>query len=207
MTRTYAEGIAQAILSAYLKVQNRTIRSAQSWFMGASRNRSSTSYLLNPQSERDEYNEEGDTDKSMTQLTFHSIDDVTAKGLLNWFAVHGTSLNSSYHFISGDNKGYASYLMERYWNGNNTLPGSGNFVATFASTNLWDVSPNTSGPHCVDTGEPCDNATNSTCNVNCELCRATGPGKDMFESTHIIGVLRTFTELYDSNWCSTILTW
>ena len=55
--------------------------------------------------------------------------------------------------ISGDNKGYASYLMEKYMNGNQTLPGTGSFVAAFASTNLGDVSPNTAGPKCVDTGK------------------------------------------------------
>jgi hypothetical protein len=55
--------------------------------------------------------------------------------------------------ISGDNKGYASYLMEKRINGNTTLPGKGSFVAAFASTNLGDVSPNTAGPRCIDTGE------------------------------------------------------
>ena len=190
VVHAYVEGMAQAILLAYQKVQRSTIRSAQSWLVDANRNRSPTSYLLNPQSELDTYKEEGDTDKTMTQLTFHSLDDNVMNGLLNWFAVHGTSMNSSNHLISGDNKGYASYLMERYWNGNTTLPGTGNFVAAFASTNLGDVSPNTAGPHCIDTGEPCDNGTNTTCHGDCELCRATGPGKDMFESTQIIGGLQ-----------------
>jgi hypothetical protein len=53
--------------------------------------------------------------------------------------------------ISGDNKGYASYLTEKHMN-NGTLPGKGPFVAAFASTNLGDVSPNTAGPTCIDTG-------------------------------------------------------
>jgi neutral ceramidase len=193
VVHAYVEGIAQAIVFAYRNVKRSTIRSAQSWLLGANRNRSPTSYLLNPQSERDTYKEEGDTDKTMTQLTFHSMDEPNVTdGLLNWFAVHGMSMNSSNHLISGDNKGYASYLMERYWNGNATLLGTGNFVAAFASTNLGDVSPNTAGPHCIDTGEPCDNGTNNTttCHGKCHLCRATGPGKDMFESTQLIGRLQ-----------------
>ncbi len=105
-------------------------------------------------------------------------------------------------------------------NGNNTLPGQGGFVAAFASTNLGDVSPNTAGPKCIDTGVsrwkntvhnyswfisfvlklllcrllfqsglPCDNET-STCNGRNELCIASGPGKDMFESTRIIGEMQ-----------------
>jgi neutral ceramidase len=115
--------------------------------------------------------------------------------------------------LSGDNKGYASYLMEKRINGNTTLPGKGSFVAAFASTNLGDVSPNTAGPRCLDTGEshvciwvimlwspnsscfchfistiglPCDVLT-STCGGNTLLCVASGPGKNMFESTEIIG--------------------
>ena len=42
--------------------------------------------------------------------------------------------------------------MERQHNGNDTLPGEGDFVAAFASSNLGDVSPNTAGAACVDTG-------------------------------------------------------
>ena len=39
----------------------------------------------------------------------------------------------------------------------------GKFVAAFASSNLGDVSPNTDGAKCTDTGKPCDYNT-STCN-------------------------------------------
>ena len=66
------------------------------------------------------------------------------------------------------------------------------------------MSPNTKGPHCLDTGLPCD-FNHSTCNgkvcvidycyrliSSCmfswqnEQCVAFGPGKDMFDSTRII---------------------
>lgn len=40
----------------------------------------------------------------------------------------------------------------------------GGFVAGFSSSNLGDVSPNTKGPHCVNTGLPCD-YLNSSCPV------------------------------------------
>ena len=102
--------------------------------------------------------------------------------------------------------------MEKHFNGNATLPGKGDFVAAFASTNLGDVSPNTDGPRCIDTGRycleaqhlfiihihklissspsiqglPCDVNT-STCDGKSEKCIAFGPGEDMFESTEIIG--------------------
>ena len=39
----------------------------------------------------------------------------------------------------------------------------GDFVAAFAQSNEGDVSPNTKGPHCLDTGLPCD-TNHSTCN-------------------------------------------
>lgn len=61
----------------------------------------------------------------------------------------------------------------------------GSFVGAFASTNLGDVSPNLKGPHCLDTGLPCDNVT-STCDGDAKKCVSFGPGKDMFESTEII---------------------
>lgn len=38
----------------------------------------------------------------------------------------------------------------------------GGFVAGFSSSNLGDVSPNTKGPHCVNSGLPCD-YLNSSC--------------------------------------------
>jgi hypothetical protein len=57
-------------------------------------NRSPSSYRLNPQSERDKYADQGDTDKTMLLLKFMS-DKKKPLGALNWFAVHGTSLNST----------------------------------------------------------------------------------------------------------------
>ena len=38
----------------------------------------------------------------------------------------------------------------------------GPFVAAFAQSNEGDVSPNTKGPHCLDSGVPCD-ILHSTC--------------------------------------------
>ncbi len=106
-------------------------------------------------------------------------------GIINWFAVHPTSMNSSNKLISGDNKGYASMLFEYKMNPH-ARPGKGNFVAAFASTNLGDVSPNTKGPKCIDTGKRCD-GKQSTCGGRNQNCIAFGPGEDMEESTEIIG--------------------
>jgi neutral ceramidase len=185
MLETIVEGVVQAILRAQESLQPGTLKLAQALLFDANVNRSPSSYLLNPASERELYADLGDTDKTMTQLmiTAASGQDL---GVLNWFAVQGTSMNSSNHLISGDNKGYASYLMEKQYNGNESLPGRGSFVAAFASTNLGDASPNTAGSRCVDTGLPCD-FTASTCNGQMKLCVGSGPGHNMWDSTEIIG--------------------
>lgn len=152
---------------------------------GASINRSPTAYLYNPKEERDLYRH--DTDKNMTLLKLKGKDGDDL-GMFNWFAVHPTSLNNTNRLVSGDNKGYASYLFEKYKNGptSKVRPGQGKFVAAFASTNLGDVSPNIEGPRCIDTGLPCD-LVHSTCDGFTEKCIASGPGKDMYESCEIIG--------------------
>ena len=57
-----------------------------------------------------------DTDHNMTMVKFTKADG-TEIGAFTWFAVHGTSMNNTNLLVSGDNKGYASYLMERAMNG------------------------------------------------------------------------------------------
>jgi neutral ceramidase len=190
-------GVTNAIVKAHQSLAPGTIKytdthghGAEKLF-GANINRSPTSYLLNPQAERDEYEDEGDTDKGMLMVRFDAADG-TPLGQVNWFAVHGTSLNNTNTLVSGDNRGYASYLFERDMNGKDVLPGKGKFVAAFAATNLGDVSPNTNGAKCVDTGLPCDKVK-STCGGKEEKCVAFGPGlnaqgqSDMYESMKIIG--------------------
>ena len=61
-------------------------------------------------------------------------------------------MNSTNELISGDNKGYASYLLDKTLNPNGTCSGKGDIVAS----NLEDISPNTSGLRCIDIGLPCD---------------------------------------------------
>lgn len=80
-----------------------------------------------------------------------------------------------------------------------SLPGKGPFVAAFPNANQGDVSPNTKGPHCLDTGLSCDNP-HSTCNGKNELCVGSGPGRDMFESTYIIGMRQYMSgrQLFDA---------
>lgn len=62
----------------------------------------------------------------------------------------------------------------------------GKFVGAFCSSNLGDVSPNIMGPKCSLSGNECDILT-SKCPADEGECFASGPGKDMFESTKMIG--------------------
>ncbi|TRZ18186.1 hypothetical protein HGM15179_008939 [Zosterops borbonicus] len=158
-------------------------------------NRSPFSYLANPESERNRYS--SNTDKEMVLLKMVD-EDGHELGLISWFAVHPVSMNNSNHLVNSDNVGYASYLFEQEKN-KGMLPGEGSFVAAFASSNLGDVSPNTRGPFCANTGDSCDNPQSSCPVGGAAMCMAEGPGNDMFESTRIIGqnIYLKAKELYE----------
>lgn len=187
------DGIVQAIVQATGSIQPGSIRIAEGELDKANINRSPASYLNDPQAERDQYAD--NTDHLMTLLRFDA-DDGTEIGMVNWFPVHCVSMNNTNTLVSGDNKGLASQLFETAKSPKNTLPGKGKFIAAFAQANEGDVSPNTNGPKCPD-GTPCDFVT-STCNGQSEGCIASGPGKDMYESTEIIAGMQNdkAAELY-----------
>jgi len=81
-------------LKAYNNLQESSIYMAEDLLLDSNINRSPSSYLLNPKDERDQYAKEGDTDKRMLQLWFTSKEGEDI-GILNWFAVHGTSMNNT----------------------------------------------------------------------------------------------------------------
>ncbi|KAM6182414.1 neutral ceramidase isoform 2-T2 [Erethizon dorsatum] len=164
--------------------------------IGVQINRSPTSYLRNPQSERARYS--SNTEREMVVLKMVALDGAEL-GLISWFAVHPVSMNNTNHLVNSDNVGYTSYLFEQEKN-RGYLPGQGPFVAAVASSILGDVSPNILGPHCINTGESCDNA-NNTCPIGGPImCMAMGPGQDMLDSTQIIGrtIYQRAKELYAS---------
>lgn len=72
----------------------------------------------------------------MTQLKLVSTEG-TGLGVINWYAVHGTSMNSSNCLVTSDNVGYASVLFEKHMN-NGSAPGKvsdeklARFLALFA---------------------------------------------------------------------------
>lgn len=56
-------------------------------------------------------------------------------------------MNNTNKFVSSDNVGYASLLLEQEYNYDD-LVGKGSFVGAFCAANLGDVSPNINGPKC-----------------------------------------------------------
>ena len=69
---------------------------------GAAINRSPKSYSENPKEERDSYGTS--TDETVHQLHVVSHPGNEIMGLINWFAVHAPSMNSTNKLISGDSK-------------------------------------------------------------------------------------------------------
>lgn len=58
---------------------------------------------------------EHDVDKEMVQLKFVNSDDEII-GAINWFPVHPVSMNNTNGYITSDNVGYASILLEKELN-------------------------------------------------------------------------------------------
>uniref|UniRef100_A0A8D3D007 Neutral ceramidase n=1 Tax=Scophthalmus maximus TaxID=52904 RepID=A0A8D3D007_SCOMX len=176
-------GIVKSIDRAHRNMKPGRIYRNKGEVDDSSLNRSPHSYLNNPEDERDRY--QWNTDKQVLVLKF-TDEDGDGMGMLSWFAVHAVSMNYTNRMVSSDNMGHASYLLEQDKNPG-TLPGQGAFVAGFSSSNLGDVSPNTRGPHCMNTGLSCD-YLNSSCPVGgTKMCQGFGPGNDMFDSTRLIG--------------------
>lgn len=129
-------GIVTSISRAHSRLGEGTLRMASGELLGASRNRSPEAYRLNPAAERARYALDVDTRMTLLRMTGTDGRDV---GLINWFAVHATSMGNTNHYISGDNKGLASYLFEKAHDAGDT------FVAAFAQSNEGDVTPNVLG--------------------------------------------------------------
>lgn len=133
------DGIVAAIDRAHSNVTPAQIKIIKGQLKGINFNRSPESYLLDPQSERNRY--AGNTDTEMTLIRFDSLAGKPI-GMINWFPIHGVSLNNKNDLISGDNKGYAEYRFEQDFHSDY---GPHAFVAAFAQANAGDVSPNLYG--------------------------------------------------------------
>jgi neutral ceramidase len=129
------DGIYASIVQAHQNLAPGHIRRVTGELEGASHNRSRDAYARNPQADR-----EGrpDVDTTMTLLRLDRPDGAPV-GVITWFAIHPTSMSNRNRLISGDNKGYASYLFEKELGTDYAAPST--FVAAFAQSNEGDVSP------------------------------------------------------------------
>lgn len=200
-------GIEHAVVRAHESLAPGQLFVATGELLDANVNRSPTAYVMNPEEERAEYSY--DVDKIMTVLGIENSSG-TPLGAFSWFPVHGTSMNNTNRLVNGDNKGAAAQFMERWaaqqdWEQDRqpseralserspstsldvSSKAPSEFIAAFCQANVGDTSPNTLGPVCMDTGEPCD-AVHSTCGGRVAQCIGRGPAfPNHQKSTRIIG--------------------
>jgi len=151
---TVVSGVTEAIDRAHQNLKPGHILIGEQEVEGAGAQRSLPAYMQNPEEERARY--QHDTDRNMTLLKL--VQEDGAVSVLNWFAVHPTSLTYNNKFVSGDHKAFAALEMERRLAQSSRTP----FVAAFANANCGDV----------------------TSNLNLDN---TGPGTDDLDSARIIG--------------------
>ncbi|KAJ0390233.1 hypothetical protein ATCC90586_011384 [Pythium insidiosum] len=148
-------GILKAIAAAHDSVRPGTIHFNKGQITNANKNRSPDAYLANPAEERSQYPLDRDVD--MRVLQFREPKGAL-RGVLAWFPVHPTSLTQRNLLVSGDNKGYAEFVVEE------KFPG---VIAGLGISNAGDMSPNL-----VDNGDG----------------TFRGEGKTEIESAEIIGM-------------------
>lgn len=152
-------GLVEAIVAAHADLGPGTLSLGHAELHDASVNRSRIAFDRNPAEERAHF--PGAIDPAVTAISFHKGGEPV--GAITWFATHNTSMTNKNRLISADNKGYASFTHEHTDHGVRYLDGAPGFVAAFAQTNAGDMSP------------------------NLDLQPGSGPTRDEFENTRIIG--------------------
>lgn len=127
-------GITNSIVEAYERRTSAKAFLASDDLNGTQLNRSPAAWKLNPEAQNGEVKE---TNTKMSQLSFESADGA-AIGLINWFALHNTSISNAARWISSDNKGLAAFKFETHMK---SSQGTNNFVAAFGNSNEGDASP------------------------------------------------------------------
>lgn len=127
LVKKVSDGITQSLLTALKQMVPGKIFFNQEELGGISANRSMQAHLADPASKQVK-----EINNTMYLLKFLSASGKEI-GLLNWFAVHGTSISSRNRYITTDNKGLASALAELYK--------PEHFVAGFANNEEGDVAP------------------------------------------------------------------
>ncbi|CAN1275655.1 Neutral ceramidase 2 [Linum perenne] len=128
------DGIEQSIVLAHQNLRPGSISINTGELLDAGVNRSPSSYLNNPASERAKY--KYNVDKEMTLIKF--VDDQFGPiGTFNWFATHGTSMSRTNSLISGDNKGAAARFMEDWFEKRTT---SAKELTELTTTELLEIA-------------------------------------------------------------------
>ena len=137
------DGVLAAIRRADAALADATpgpISYAQGELLNGTVQRSLPAFLQNPEAERgrfvDTRGDEVRTNRMMSLLRLQR-DDGTPVGMVNWYAIHGTSIYQHNELLSGDNKGYAAYRFERDFR--ERYP---EFLAGFMQADEGDASPN-----------------------------------------------------------------
>ncbi|KAF4550315.1 Hypothetical protein D9617_17g045820 [Elsinoe fawcettii] len=167
------QGTLLSIKRAHESLQPGTLAHADIRLDDANVNRSPYAYQANPPEERSEYQD--DVDKQMSLLAFRAQHQNKYLGILTWFPVHGTSMLGNNTLVTGDNKGVAADLFERY--ARKLQNSSPDFVAGFSQANVGDTSPNILGAWCESgpqRGQQCDFKT-SLCAGKTQPCHGRGP--------------------------------
>jgi neutral ceramidase len=128
-------GVVESVLRAYKNREPGYIQYGENQLLEASHNRSKLAFFENPESKSLQF----DTNKTMSQFEFYSSAGEPL-GILNFFAVHATTLPNSNKMISSDNKGLASMLFDRDMKSDYLKEKT--FVAAFANSEEGDVTPN-----------------------------------------------------------------
>jgi neutral ceramidase len=159
--RAIVDGIVEAARRAIADLAPATLRLNRGELHDASVNRSRRAFDRNPHADKAVFPDA--VDPATTLLTVER--DGVPVGLVNWFAVHNTSMTNRNRLVSADNKGYAAYHWEREVSGVDYLAEEVEpaLVTAFAQTNAGDLSP------------------------NLNLRPGSGPTEDEFENTRVIG--------------------
>uniref|UniRef100_K3WIZ3 Neutral ceramidase n=1 Tax=Globisporangium ultimum (strain ATCC 200006 / CBS 805.95 / DAOM BR144) TaxID=431595 RepID=K3WIZ3_GLOUD len=133
-------GILKAIDAAHNSVAPGTIRFNKGKIPNGGKNRSPEAYAANPEAEKALY--EGNRDTDMRALQF--LDAARKlRGVLAFYPVHPTSLTQYNLLVSGDNKGYAEFLVE-----DNSQESS-----SYWHLDAADVSPTREGKNPIENAE------------------------------------------------------
>jgi len=155
-------GTIESINKAHADLAPATLSLGRTQLTDASAQRSRPAFDRNPPEDKAAF-PPGAIDPTSSTLRIDR--DGKPVGMINWFAVHATSLPNTWTLINSDNKGYAALHSEREVNGYDYLSSANPpFVAAFAQTNSGDMSP------------------------NLNLRPGSGPTEDPVQNTQILGL-------------------